>query len=47
MVDQYKYQHSHLLQLIYTACKEGQIDQFEKIKIKGLINKQKNILIIR
>ena len=35
MVDQYKYQHSHLLQLIYEANKDGLIDQSEKIKIKG------------
>lgn len=35
MVDNYKYQHSHLLQLIYEAHKDGLIDQFEKIKIKG------------
>ena len=37
MVDQFKYQHTHLLQLIYEAHKEGSIDQFEKIKIKGKI----------
>jgi hypothetical protein len=35
MVDQYKYQHSHLLQFIYEAHKEGSIDHSEKLKIKG------------
>jgi hypothetical protein len=35
MVDTFKYQHSHLLQFIYEANKDGLIDQFEKIKIKG------------
>lgn len=37
MVDQFKYQHSHLLQFIYEANKEGLIDQEEKVKIKGNI----------
>jgi hypothetical protein len=38
MVDTFKYQHSHLLQFIYEANKDGLIDQFEKIKIKGKID---------
>ncbi len=35
MVEQFQFQHSHLFQLVYEAHKEGILDQFEKIKIKG------------
>ena len=37
MDNQFKYQHSQILQFIYEATKEGKLDQSEKIKIKGII----------
>ena len=37
MDNQFKYQHSQILQFVYEATKEGKLDQTEKIKIKGII----------
>ncbi len=38
MVDKFKYQHSHILELIYDAHKNGEIDQNERLKIKRKLN---------
>lgn len=35
MDNQFKYQHSQILQFVYEANKEGKLNQEEKIKIKG------------
>ncbi len=37
MDNQFKYQHSQILQFVYEATKDGKLDQTEKIKIKGII----------
>jgi len=37
MDNQFKYQHSQILQFVYEATKEGKLDHNEKIKIKGII----------
>jgi hypothetical protein len=37
MDNQFKYQHSQILQFVYEATKEGKLHQTEKIKIKGII----------
>ena len=35
MDNQFKYQHSQILQFVYEATKEGKLDQTENRKIKG------------
>jgi hypothetical protein len=37
MDNQFKYQHSQILQFVYEATKQGKLNQNEKIKIKGTL----------